>query len=221
MAHQDEMKKQAALKAIEYVPEGAYIGVGTGSTVNHFIDALESIKDKILGAVSTSDETTRRLENLGIKVVQLNEAGRLPIYVDGADEINHSLQMIKGGGAALLAEKIVAHAADKFICIADESKYVARLGKFPLPVEVVPFARSYVAKNLIKLGSRPELRLGVETLGKHEILDLFDFWIDKPVEMENAINAIPGVMENGIFANRPADVLLLACKDGVKEIKAN
>ncbi len=220
MANQAEMKMQAALKAIEYVPEGAYIGVGTGSTVNCFIEALGEIKDRILGAVSTSAESTRRLEALGIKVVELNEAGRLPIYVDGADEINHSLQMIKGGGAALLPEKIVAHAADKFICIADESKYVSRLGKFPLPVEVVPFARSYVAKMMIKLGGRPEWRIGVETMGKHDILDLHDFMIDEPLAMERAINAIPGVMENGLFADRPADILLLACKDGVKVIEA-
>ncbi len=220
MSNAADYKKQAALKALEYIPENAYIGVGTGSTVNFFIDGLESIKDKILGAVSTSEESTRRLEAIGIKVVELNESGRLPIYVDGADEINHSLQMIKGGGAALLAEKIVAHASEKFICIADESKYVSRLGRFPLPVEVVPFARSYVANNLIKLGARPELRIGTETLGKHVILDLYDFWIDQPLAMEEAINAIPGVMENGIFAARPADVLILAGKSGVQVIDA-
>lgn len=215
---QDEQKRSAAEKAVSMLPRGEIIGVGTGSTVNHFISALEAIKDDIRGAVVTSQETEKRLRQLGIPIVSPAEAGRLSVYVDGADEINHSLQMIKGGGGALLAEKIVASIADTFICIADESKYVSKLGKFPLPVEVAPFARSVVAKALIRMGGTPQLRMGFTTESGHEILDTAGLDLSRPLTMEDNINQIAGVMDNGLFARRPADVLVLAGKKGVEII---
>ncbi|MBR7059595.1 MAG: ribose-5-phosphate isomerase RpiA [Neisseriaceae bacterium] len=215
---QDEQKRSAAEKAVSMLPRGEIIGVGTGSTVNHFISALEAIKHDIRGAVVTSQETEKRLRQLGIPIVSPAEAGRLSVYVDGADEINHSLQMIKGGGGALLAEKIVASIADTFICIADESKYVSKLGKFPLPVEVAPFARSVVAKALIRMGGTPQLRMGFTTESGHEILDTAGLDLSRPLTMEDNINQIAGVMDNGLFARRPADVLVLAGKKGVEII---
>ena len=218
MNTQNDMKRNAALEAVKYVPPGEYIGVGTGSTVAYFIEALGAIRDQVRGAVSTSESSTRLLQEQGIRVVDLAEAGRLSLYVDGADEVNHSLHMIKGGGAALLAEKVVASAAKQFVCIADESKYVSKLGAFPLPVEVVPFARAWVATELIRLGGSPQLRLDVTTLGGHQILDVSGLNLDEPMKMEDTINRIPGVMENGLFGHRPADVLLLGRADGSVQV---
>lgn len=209
MTTQNDLKRQAARRALDYLPNDDYIGVGSGSTVALFIEELVAKKDRVRGVVAASLESRTLLEQFGIPVVALADVGKLPVYFDGADEVNHSLQMIKGGGAALLGEKIVAHASRQFICMADESKYVAKLGKFPLPVEVVPFARSWVASQLVKLGGRPVLREGVVTRGGHEILDVHDLNIMEPMKLEDEINRIPGVMENGIFARHPADVLVL------------
>ena len=213
MATQDDFKRQAARRALEYVPHDDYIGVGSGSTVAIFIEELASIKERVRGVVAASLESRDLLEQHGINVVALADVGKLPVYFDGADEVNHSLQMIKGGGAALLGEKIVAHASRQFICMAGESKYVSKLGKFPLPVEVVPFARSWVASQLIKLGGRPVWREGVVTRGGHDILDVHDLEIFEPMKLEDEINRIPGVMENGVFARHPADVLILGHAD--------
>ncbi|AUZ05763.1 MULTISPECIES: ribose-5-phosphate isomerase RpiA [Vitreoscilla] len=218
MSTQDNFKRQAARKALEYVPHDEYIGVGSGSTVAIFIEELASIKDRVRGVVAASIESRDLLEQHGIKVVALADVGKLPVYFDGADEVNHSLQMIKGGGAALLGEKIVAHASRQFICMAGESKYVSKLGAFPLPVEVVPFARSWVASQLVKLGGRPVLREGVITRGGHEILDVHDLEIYEPMKLEDEINRIPGVMENGVFARHPADVLILGHSDRAEVI---
>lgn len=218
MSTQDHFKRQAARKALEYVPHDEYIGVGSGSTVAIFIEELASIKDRVRGVVAASIESRDLLEKHGIKVVALADVGKLPVYFDGADEVNHSLQMIKGGGAALLGEKIVAHASRQFICMAGESKYVSKLGAFPLPVEVVPFARSWVASQLVKLGGRPVLREGVITRGGHEILDVHDLEIFEPMKLEDEINRIPGVMENGVFARHPADVLILGHADRAEVI---
>lgn len=212
---QNAQKQAAAERAVTLVMRGEYIGIGTGSTINFFIEALATMKDDIRGAVSTSAHSTMLLKKVGIPVVSLNETGRLPIYFDGADEINHALHMVKGGGGALLAEKMVAYYSNRFVCIADESKYVSRLGKFPLPVEVVPFARSMVAKEMVRLGGMPQLREGFISEGGHEILDVFGLNLDEPQKMEEAINRIPGVMENGIFAREAADVLVLGRKNGV------
>lgn len=218
MSTQDDFKRQAARRALEYVPHDEYIGVGSGSTVAIFIEELASIKERIRGVVAASIESRDLLEKYGIKVVALADVGKLPVYFDGADEVNHSLQMIKGGGAALLGEKIVAHASRQFICMAGESKYVSKLGAFPLPVEVVPFARSWVASQLVKLGGRPVLREGVVTRGGHEILDVHDLEIYEPMKLEDEINRIPGVMENGVFARHPADVLILGHADRAEVI---
>lgn len=212
---QDEMKKAVGWAALEYVEEGSIVGVGTGSTVNHFIDALGSMSDKIKGAVSSSDSTTEKLENLGIQVFDANEVMSLDIYVDGADEINSLNEMIKGGGAALTREKIVAAIADKFICIVDNSKKVSILGKFPLPVEVIPMARSYVARELVKLGGDPCYREGCVTDNGNIILDVHNLQITKAKELEAKINAIPGVVTVGLFAERGADIVLEATADGI------
>ena len=213
MTTQNDLKRQAARRALDYLPNDDYIGVGSGSTVSLFIEELVAKKDRIRGVVAASLESRELLEKLGINVVALADVGKLPVYFDGADEVNHSLQMIKGGGAALLGEKIVAHASRQFICMADESKYVSKLGKFPLPVEVVPFARSWVASQLVKLGGRPVWREGVITRGGHEILDVHDLSSMEPMKLEDEINRIPGVMENGVFARHPADVLVLGHPD--------
>lgn len=217
---QDELKRQAALKAVEFVPEDEYIGIGTGSTVNHFIQALGESGKRIKGAVSTSKKSSELMAQYGIPEIHANEASRLAVYIDGADEINHLLQMIKGGGGAHLSEKIVANLSERFVCIADGSKYVSRLGKFPLPVEVVPMARSMVSRELVKLGSRPELRIGFKTLNGNEIVDVHGLDLSRPMEMENRLNAILGVVENGLFAHRPADILVLAEKSGVRLLQA-
>ena len=216
---QDEMKKAAAIKALEFIKNDTIVGVGTGSTVNFFIDALATMKDKITGAVSSSDESTKRLENHGIEVFDLNNIDVLDVYVDGADEITKHMSMIKGGGAALTREKIVAAVAKQFICIADDSKQVEILGDFPLPVEVIPMARSYVARELVKLGGDPEYRQGVVTDNGNVILDVHNLSIVDPIKLEKDINAIVGVVTNGLFANRGADVLVLGSKNGVNVIQ--
>ncbi|MBO2676386.1 ribose-5-phosphate isomerase RpiA [Shewanella algae] len=216
---QDEMKKAAGWAALEYVEKDSIVGVGTGSTVNHFIDALATIKADIEGAVSSSEASTAKLKQLGIPVFDLNSVDKLSVYVDGADEINGHMDMIKGGGAALTREKIVAAVADKFICIVDNTKQVDVLGNFPLPVEVIPMARSYVARELVKLGGDPVYRQGVVTDNGNVILDVYNLKILNPKELEVQINAIVGVVTNGLFANRGADVLLVGTPEGVKTIK--
>ena len=214
---QDELKQQVANAAINYVKSGI-IGVGTGSTANYFIDALAEIKNKIDGAVASSEATSDRLKSHGIEVFDLNDINGMDIYVDGADEITEHMHMLKGGGGALTREKIVAANAKEFICICDESKYVPILGKFPLPVEVLPMANSYVARELTKLGGQPELR-DFTTDNGNIILDVHGLKITDPIEMEIKINQIVGVVTNGLFATRPADTLLLATDKGVKTIK--
>jgi len=216
---QDELKKAVARAALEYVPAGCIVGVGTGSTANCFIDALGAIRHKIDGAVASSEATAQRLKSLGIEVMDLNNVVELPVYVDGADEITRHLSMIKGGGGALTREKIAAAVARKFICIADESKLVDVLGKFPLPVEVIPMARSYVARELVKLGGQPALRPNFTTDNGNVILDVHGLTISDPIAMEAKINQIVGVVTNGLFAARPANVLLLATAEGVKTYK--
>jgi len=214
---QDQLKMQVADAAIEYVKSGI-IGVGTGSTANYFIDALAKIKHKIDGAVASSDATADRLRSHGIEVFDLNDINGMDIYVDGADEITEHMHMLKGGGGALTREKIVAANAKEFICICDESKYVPVLGKFPLPVEVLPMAKSYVARELTKLGGQPQLR-DFTTDNGNLILDVHELKIIDPIEMEIQINQIVGVVTNGLFAVRPANILLLATSEGVKTIK--
>ena len=216
---QDEMKKAAAIKALEYIENDTIVGVGTGSTVNHFIDALSTIKHKIEGAVSSSEESSKRLKAHGIEVFDLNNIDVLDVYVDGADEITKHMSMIKGGGAALTREKIVAAVAKKFICIADDSKQVELLGGFPLPVEVIPMARSYVARELVKLGGDPEYRQGVVTDNGNVILDVHNLSIVDPKKLEADINAIVGVVTNGLFAQRGADLLILGTKSDVRIIE--
>jgi len=215
--NQDEMKKLAAKAALDYV-EGGIVGVGTGSTVNHFIDYLATIKGRIDGAVSSSEVSTERMKSHGIPVYDLNGVGGLSIYVDGADESNHQLQLIKGGGGALTREKIVAAASEKFVCIADESKLVDVLGSFPLPVEVIPMARSYVARELVKLGGTPVWRQGFVTDNGNVILDIQELEINQAIELEQAINNLAGVVTVGIFALRPADVLILGTPEGAKTV---
>jgi len=213
------MKKAVAKAALDYIEAGTVVGVGTGSTANHFIDFLATIKGKIEGTVASSVASAERLKKHGIPVFDLNAVGDLNVYVDGADESNRHLHLIKGGGGALTREKIVAAASKKFVCIADESKLVDVLGKFPLPVEVIPMARSYVARQLVKLGGRPVLRDGFTTDNGNVILDVHDLKILNPVELEGKLNNIVGVVTNGLFAIRPADVLLLGTPTGVKTVK--
>lgn len=213
------MKKAAAIKALEFIKNDTIVGVGTGSTVNYFIDALATIKHNIVGAVSSSDESSKRLKAHSIEVFDLNNVDVLDIYVDGADEITKHMSMIKGGGAALTREKIVAAVAKQFICIADDSKQVEILGSFPLPVEVIPMARSYVARELVKLGGDPEYRQGVITDNGNVILDVHNLSIINPKKLEADINAIVGVVTNGLFANRGADILILAGDNGVNVIQ--
>ena len=216
---QDALKKQAAKAALDYV-DGGIIGVGTGSTVNHFIEFLATIKGRIEGAVSSSEVSTERMRQHGIPVMDLNAAGSLSLYVDGADESNHHLQLIKGGGGALTREKIVAAASDKFVCIADESKLVDVLGAFALPVEVIPMARSYVARELVKLGGTPVWREGFVTDNGNVILDVQGLQIMEPMKLEQQINNLAGVVTVGIFALRPADVLILGAAAGPRTITA-
>ncbi|EIX4875904.1 TPA: ribose-5-phosphate isomerase RpiA [Vibrio vulnificus] len=213
---QDEMKKAAGWAALKYVEKGSIVGVGTGSTVNHFIDALGTMSEEIKGAVSSSVASTEKLEALGIKIFDCNEVASLDIYVDGADEINADREMIKGGGAALTREKIVAAIADKFICIVDGTKTVDVLGTFPLPVEVIPMARSYVARQLVKLGGDPCYREGVITDNGNVILDVYGMKITNPKQLEDQINGIPGVVTVGLFAHRGADVVITGTPEGAK-----
>lgn len=219
---QDELKKAVAEAALNYIkPElvsGAIIGVGTGSTANCFIDALAAYKDDFKGAVASSDATAQRLQSHGIEVFDMNEVVSLSVYVDGADEANRQLELIKGGGAALTREKIVASIAKKFVCIADESKAVDVLGQFPLPVEVIPMARSAVARAIVKLGGQPVYREGVVTDNGNVILDVHGLQITDATTFENTLNNIVGVVTNGLFAQRPADVLLLGTTEGVKTL---
>ena len=210
------MKQAAAKAALAHVAADGVVGVGTGSTANFFIAELGRIKHKLDGAVASSEASAQRLKQLGIPVLELNSVKDLPVYVDGADEITRHLAMIKGGGGALTREKIVAAVARKFVCIADETKLVEVLGKFPLPVEVIPMARSYVARELVKLGGQPEWRRGFTTDNGNVILDVHNLEILKPVELETTINQIAGVVTNGLFARRGADVLLLGTAGGVQ-----
>ncbi|GJL74810.1 ribose-5-phosphate isomerase RpiA [Nitrosomonas sp.] len=213
---QDEQKRAVAEAAIKHVPIGCIIGVGTGSTANYFIDELAKIKHKIDGAVASSDATAKRLKSHGIEVIDLNNVDDLPVYVDGADEITEHLHMTKGGGGALTREKIVASVAKKFICITDETKFVNILGNFPLPVEVIPMARSYVAREITLLGGQPALRQNFITDNGNAILDVHGLQILNPVELETKLNQITGIVTNGLFARRAADILLLGTTEGVK-----
>jgi ribose 5-phosphate isomerase A len=215
----DAMKQRAAAAALEYVEDNTVVGIGTGTTVNYFIEALSRIKHQIEGAVSSSEATTQRLKAHNIPVLDLNAAGPLPLYVDGADEINRFLQMIKGGGGALTREKIIAAASDQFICIADESKQVAVLGTFPLPVEVIPMARSHVGRALLKRGGQPVLRENFITDNGNLIIDVYNLRILEPAKLEMELNSIAGIVSVGLFALRPADVLLLGTPDGVRVIR--
>jgi len=215
---QDEMKQAVAQAAIAYVQDGV-VGVGTGSTANYFISELGRIKHRIEFAVASSEASAKRLRDAGIRVAELNSVNELPVYVDGADEVTRHLAMIKGGGAALTREKIVAAVAKKFVCIADHSKLVNMLGKFPLPVEVIPMARSHVARELVRMGGHPQWREKVITDNGNVILDVHGLTILNPVELEGAINQVAGVVTNGLFARRGADVLLLGSERGVETIK--
>ncbi len=216
---QNAMKQAVARAAIAFVPQGI-IGVGTGSTANFFIDELAKIKGKIDGAVASSEATAQRLRGHGIPVLDLNAVGEMDVYVDGADEITRHLHMIKGGGGALTREKIVAASSRQFICLADETKLVDVLGQFPLPVEVIPMARGYVARQLVKLGGQPVLREGFLTDNGNVILDVVGLSILNPPEMETMLNQIVGVVTNGLFAHRPADILILGRQTGVEVLRA-
>jgi len=213
--NQDEMKKAVAKAALDYVVTDTIIGVGTGSTANFFIDELATIKHKIQGAVASSEATAQRLKGHGIEVFDLNMVDKMSVYIDGADETNKHMHLIKGGGGALTREKIVAAVADKFVCIIDETKKVGVLGTFPLPVEVIPMARSYVAREIVKLGGEPVLREGFTTDNGNVILDIHGMDIMEPVKLENQLNSIVGVVTNGLFAARPANVLLIGTQNGV------
>ncbi len=219
MNEQQQLKRQVAAAALEYLEEGMILGVGTGSTVNAMLDQLGQWAPRLKGAVSSSEGSTARLIQLGVPVLDLNEVDSLGVYIDGADEANHRLHLIKGGGAALTREKIIAAAARRFVCIADESKLVDRLGRFPLPVEVIPMARALVARGLSRLGGRPVHRAGVVTDNGNHILDVHGLTIDDPVGLEEEINQITGVVTVGLFARRPADVLLLGTPSGVRRIE--
>ncbi len=211
---QDELKKLVAKEATKYIKPEIVLGVGTGSTVNFFIEELAEFKDKITTVVSSSEGSTKRLKELGFDVVDLNYAGEIDVYIDGADECNKHRELIKGGGAALTREKICVAAAKEFICIIDESKEVSTLGEFPLPVEVIPMARSYVARELTKLGGQPVYREQTITDNGNVILDVYNLKIDNPIKLESQINQITGVVTNGLFAAKPANVVITAKKDG-------
>jgi len=218
MADQNIGKRRAAEAALEFLPQDGVIGVGTGSTVNFFIDCLGSVRQRIKGAVASSVATATRLQAQGIDLVDLNDAGTLSVYVDGADEATAQRQLIKGGGGALTREKIIAAASRQFVCIADESKLVPRLGAFPLPVEVIPMARSYVAREIVALGGHPAYRQGFTTDNGNVILDVHGLDILEPIRLEQALNNIAGVVSNGLFAARGADVLLVGSASGVRRI---
>ncbi len=214
-----EKKRIAAEASLAYIEPGTTLGVGTGSTVNFLIDLLPTVRDRIDAVTSSSSASTALLEQHGFEVTTLNEAGPLDLYIDGADESNKRLQLIKGGGAALTREKVLAGAARRFICIADDTKLVGMLGSFPLPIEVLPMAQEFVARQLIKLRAQPVWREGLVTDNGNHILDVHDFAISNPLEMESRLNQIPGVLSVGIFAHRPADILLLGGEDGVRELR--
>lgn len=211
---QDEMKKAAAAAALEYVVPGTIVGIGTGSTANHFIDLLAGIKDKVEATVASSIASAERLESHGIRVLDLNDTGGLSLYVDGADESNRDLHLIKGGGGALTREKIVAAASEKFVCIADDSKLVDTLGKFPLPVEVIPMAQKLIEREIVKMGGKPVLRDGFITDNGNIIIDIHDLEITDALAMEADFNKLAGVVTIGLFAARPADVLILGTENG-------
>jgi ribose 5-phosphate isomerase A len=213
--NQDDKKRRAAEAALAYVQDGSVIGVGTGSTVNFFIEALAALRQRIAGAVSSSEASTERLRKLGIEVLDLNATGEIGVYVDGADEATRTLALVKGGGGALTREKIVAACSRKFVCIVDEQKLVDRLGRFPLPVEVIPMARSHVARQLARLGGQPVLREGLVTDNGNQILDVRGLIIEDPAALETEVNQIAGVVTVGLFAHRPADVLLVGSTSGV------
>ncbi len=215
---QDEMKKAVAAAAIEYVVPNTIIGVGTGSTANFFIDALAEIKHTIEGTVASSEASADRLRGHGIPVLDLNSVSNISVYIDGADETNDYAHLVKGGGGALTREKIVAAASDKFVCIVDDTKIVGYLGKFPLPVEVIPMARSYVARELVKLGGQPVYREGFTTDNGNVILDIHGLEIMEPTKLEEQLNNITGVVTNGLFALRPADVVLVGSQNGVRTL---
>jgi len=216
---QDQQKRRVAEAALDFIESGEILGVGTGSTVNFFIDALAKIKGKIEGVVSSSDASTERLQAIGLEVLDLNRTGDLSLYVDGADEATENLHLIKGGGGALTREKIIASASRRFVCIVDESKVSPYLGSFPLPVEVIPMAQSLVARKLIRMGGQPELRAGFTTDNGNVILDVKGLDLTDPRSMESNVNLLAGVVDNGLFAARPADVLLVGSASGVEQIK--
>jgi ribose 5-phosphate isomerase A len=218
--NQDQLKQAVAREALKHVVEDAVVGVGSGSTVNFFIDALAAIKGRIEGAVAASEASAERLKRHGIRVFDLNSVDELPVYVDGADEVNEHLYMIKGGGGALTREKIIAAVAKRFVCICDASKLVPVLGKFPLPLEVIPMARSHVGRQLLALGGQPELRENTRTDNGNLIIDCHGLAIVDPPKLEAELNNIAGVVANGIFARRCADVLLLAEVQGVRAMRA-
>ncbi len=220
MPSADDMKKAAAEAALEYINNGDIVGVGTGSTANHFIDFLGRIKGRIEGAVASSEASAKLLRGHGIEVMELNNVGDLPVYVDGADEATQHGYLVKGGGGALTREKIVAQASEKFVCIADHSKLVDVLGEFPLPVEVIPMARSLVARYLVDLGGQPEYRVGFVTDNGNIILDVRNMRIVDPKTLETQLNQMPGVVTNGLFAHRGADVMLFGGASGVEKIEA-
>jgi ribose 5-phosphate isomerase A len=216
---QDEMKRAVAAAALAHVPADCVVGVGTGSTANYFIAELGRASRRVRAAVASSEASAKGLKAAGIEVLDLNAVDEIPVYVDGADEIDRSLAMIKGGGGALTREKIVAAVARKFVCIADQSKLVATLGRFPLPVEVIPMARAFVGRELKRLGADPVWREGFVTDNGNVILDAHGLTISRPAELEAALNALPGVVTNGLFAQRGADVLLLGTPDGVQTLE--
>ena len=217
---QDELKQAVARAALDYVP-GGIIGVGTGSTARLFIEALAGIKERIVGAVPSSEDTRRRLEGHGIRIFDLNEIESMPMYIDGADEINAEMHMIKGGGGALTREKIVSAVAEKFVCIADGSKYVEVLGRFPLPVEVIPMATAQISREIVRLGGRPILREGYVTDNGNRIIDVHGLQILDPVDLETRLNQLAGVVTSGLFARKPADVCLLGTEQGVITLRAD
>lgn len=214
----EQAKKMAAEAALDYIEWDWVIGVGTGSTANLFIDELAKMKGKIEGTVASSAASAERLRSHGVRVFELNQVGDLPIYIDGTDEATKHLHLIKGGGAALTREKIIAAASEKFVCIADDSKLVDVLGEFPLPIEVIPMARSYVSRQIIKLGGLPEYRAGVTTDNGNQIIDVRNLKIANPIELESKLNHIAGVVTNGLFAHRGADILLLGGASGLTKI---
>ena len=212
---QDQLKQAVAEAALDYIQVGDIVGVGTGSTANYFIDGLARMKGKIDGTVASSEASAQRLASHGIEVLNINQVSKIPVYVDGADEATKNRHLIKGGGGALTREKIVAEASEKFVCIADQSKLVDRLGAFPLPIEVIPMAQSLVSRKIVKMGGQPALRMGFTTDNGNVIIDVSNLNIDNPVDIERQINQMPGVVTVGIFAIRPADVLLLSQDSGI------